>query len=171
MHLYPIHTTILEVDQLIVFVLTVLILLHWGVSDVILIITMYQLRAFSFSFFLRLVRWICCGPCVTGEVSSSAKMRPMVVLPRPILPAFLALTFVAFLAQLSSGATPFPQDLEPISVVGRESKFKICCCHGDPCCRSTCKSRARVTKAYLVTGGYSLVRWMCLRLCLQQANL
>uniref|UniRef100_A0A669C563 Semaphorin 6Cb n=2 Tax=Oreochromis TaxID=8139 RepID=A0A669C563_ORENI len=50
-------------------------------------------------------------------------MRPMVVLPRPILPAFLALTFVAFLAQLSSGATPFPQDLEPISVVGRETSY------------------------------------------------
>ncbi|XP_063341616.1 sema domain, transmembrane domain (TM), and cytoplasmic domain, (semaphorin) 6C isoform X1 [Pelmatolapia mariae] len=50
-------------------------------------------------------------------------MRLMVVLPRPILPAFLALTFVAFLAQLSSGATPFPQDLEPISVVGRETSY------------------------------------------------
>ncbi|KAL3980283.1 transcription factor E2F3 [Sarotherodon galilaeus] len=50
-------------------------------------------------------------------------MRPMVVLPRPILPAFLALTFVAFSAQLSSGATPFPQDLEPISVVGRETSY------------------------------------------------
>uniref|UniRef100_A0A3P8NQ80 Sema domain-containing protein n=1 Tax=Astatotilapia calliptera TaxID=8154 RepID=A0A3P8NQ80_ASTCA len=50
-------------------------------------------------------------------------MRLMVALPRPILPAFLALTFVAFLAQLSSGATPFPQDLEPISVVGRETSY------------------------------------------------
>lgn len=166
MHLYPIRATILEVDHVIVF-------------DCLNFVTLRCLRCNIDNnnaptlclFFYRLVRWICCGPCVTGEVSSSAKMRLMVVLPRPILPAFLALTFVAFLAQLSSGATPFPQDLEPISVVGRESKFKICCCHGDLCCRSTCKSRARVTKAYLVTGGYSLVRWMCLRLCLQQANL
>ncbi|XP_044214129.1 sema domain, transmembrane domain (TM), and cytoplasmic domain, (semaphorin) 6E isoform X4 [Thunnus albacares] len=43
--------------------------------------------------------------------------------PRPVLPAFLALTLTAFLPQLSSGATPFPQDLEPISVVGRESSY------------------------------------------------
>lgn len=47
--------------------------------------------------------------------------------PRPVLPAVLALTLAAFLPQLSSGATPFPQDLEPISIVGRECKFKICC--------------------------------------------
>ncbi|TKS82659.1 hypothetical protein D9C73_016768 [Collichthys lucidus] len=38
----------------------------------------------------------------------------------PVLPAVLALTLAAFLPQLSSGAMPFPQDLEPISVVGRE---------------------------------------------------
>lgn len=48
-------------------------------------------------------------------------------LPRPILPALLALTVVAFLPQLSSGAAPFPQDLEPISIVGRECKCKVCC--------------------------------------------
>lgn len=50
-------------------------------------------------------------------------MRLMPSSPRPILPAFLALTLVAFLPQLSSGATPFPQDLEPISIVGRESSY------------------------------------------------
>uniref|UniRef100_A0A1A8G5E6 Sema domain, transmembrane domain (TM), and cytoplasmic domain, (Semaphorin) 6E n=1 Tax=Nothobranchius korthausae TaxID=1143690 RepID=A0A1A8G5E6_9TELE len=43
--------------------------------------------------------------------------------PPPILPAVLALTFVAFLPQLSSGAAPFPQDLEPISIVGKESSY------------------------------------------------
>ncbi|XP_047453798.1 sema domain, transmembrane domain (TM), and cytoplasmic domain, (semaphorin) 6E isoform X1 [Mugil cephalus] len=43
--------------------------------------------------------------------------------PRPALPAFLALTLVAFLPQLSSGATPFPQDLEPIGIVGRETSY------------------------------------------------
>ncbi|XP_076592676.1 sema domain, transmembrane domain (TM), and cytoplasmic domain, (semaphorin) 6C isoform X1 [Chaetodon auriga] len=41
--------------------------------------------------------------------------------PRPVLPAILAFTLAAFLPQLSSGATPFPQDLEPISIVGSES--------------------------------------------------
>ncbi|XP_032373461.1 sema domain, transmembrane domain (TM), and cytoplasmic domain, (semaphorin) 6C [Etheostoma spectabile] len=43
--------------------------------------------------------------------------------PQPVLPAILALTLAAFLPQLSSGATPFPQDLEPISIVGRESSY------------------------------------------------
>ncbi|XP_034554463.1 sema domain, transmembrane domain (TM), and cytoplasmic domain, (semaphorin) 6E isoform X2 [Notolabrus celidotus] len=43
--------------------------------------------------------------------------------PPPVLPAVLALTLAAFLPQLSSGATPFPQDLEPISIVGRESSY------------------------------------------------
>uniref|UniRef100_A0A3B5L656 Sema domain-containing protein n=1 Tax=Xiphophorus couchianus TaxID=32473 RepID=A0A3B5L656_9TELE len=43
--------------------------------------------------------------------------------PRPILPAFLAFTVAAFLPQLSSGAAPFPQDLEPISIVGRETSY------------------------------------------------
>ncbi|KAM6994362.1 sema domain, transmembrane domain (TM), and cytoplasmic domain, (semaphorin) 6C isoform 1-T1 [Tautogolabrus adspersus] len=43
--------------------------------------------------------------------------------PPPVLPAVLALTIAAFLPQLSSGATPFPQDLEPISIVGRESSY------------------------------------------------
>ncbi|XP_029359390.1 sema domain, transmembrane domain (TM), and cytoplasmic domain, (semaphorin) 6C [Echeneis naucrates] len=43
--------------------------------------------------------------------------------PPPVLPAILALTLAAFLPQLSSGATPFPQDLEPISIVGRESSY------------------------------------------------
>lgn len=43
--------------------------------------------------------------------------------PQPLLPALLALTFTAFLLQLSSGATPFPQDLEPISIVGRDVTY------------------------------------------------
>uniref|UniRef100_A0A7N8WTE8 Semaphorin 6Cb n=1 Tax=Mastacembelus armatus TaxID=205130 RepID=A0A7N8WTE8_9TELE len=50
-------------------------------------------------------------------------MRLMAGSPRPVLPAILALTVAAFLPQLSSGATPFPQDLEPISIVGRESSY------------------------------------------------
>nr|XP_020471142.1 semaphorin-6D-like isoform X1 [Monopterus albus]XP_020471143.1 semaphorin-6D-like isoform X1 [Monopterus albus]XP_020471144.1 semaphorin-6D-like isoform X1 [Monopterus albus]XP_020471145.1 semaphorin-6D-like isoform X1 [Monopterus albus]XP_020471146.1 semaphorin-6D-like isoform X1 [Monopterus albus] len=50
-------------------------------------------------------------------------MRLMLGSPQPVLPAVLALTLAAFLAQLSSGATPFPQDLEPISIVGRESSY------------------------------------------------
>uniref|UniRef100_A0A3B5BIX5 Semaphorin-6D-like n=1 Tax=Stegastes partitus TaxID=144197 RepID=A0A3B5BIX5_9TELE len=50
-------------------------------------------------------------------------MRLMPGSPRPVPPAVLALTLVAFLPQLSSGATPFPQDLEPISIVGRESSY------------------------------------------------
>lgn len=54
-------------------------------------------------------------------------MRLMPGSPRPVLPAILALTLTAFLPQLSSGATPFPQDLEPISTVGRECEFKISC--------------------------------------------
>ncbi|XP_069568044.1 sema domain, transmembrane domain (TM), and cytoplasmic domain, (semaphorin) 6C isoform X2 [Brachyistius frenatus] len=43
--------------------------------------------------------------------------------PPPVLPALLALTLVASLPRLSSAATPFPQDLEPISVVGRDSSY------------------------------------------------
>ncbi|KAM9723479.1 sema domain, transmembrane domain (TM), and cytoplasmic domain, (semaphorin) 6C isoform 2-T4 [Menidia menidia] len=50
-------------------------------------------------------------------------MRPVPGSPPPILPAFLALTLVAFLPQPASGVTPFPQDLEPISVIGRESSY------------------------------------------------
>ncbi|XP_018531618.1 sema domain, transmembrane domain (TM), and cytoplasmic domain, (semaphorin) 6E isoform X1 [Lates calcarifer] len=50
-------------------------------------------------------------------------MRLMPGSPPPVLPAILALTLAAFLPQLSSGATPFPQDLEPISIVGRESSY------------------------------------------------
>ncbi|XP_068179159.1 sema domain, transmembrane domain (TM), and cytoplasmic domain, (semaphorin) 6C isoform X2 [Antennarius striatus] len=50
-------------------------------------------------------------------------MRATPASPRPASPAVLALTFAAFLVQLSSGATPFPQDLEPISVVGRETSY------------------------------------------------
>ncbi|XP_067365450.1 sema domain, transmembrane domain (TM), and cytoplasmic domain, (semaphorin) 6C isoform X1 [Channa argus] len=50
-------------------------------------------------------------------------MRVMPSSPRPVLPAILALTLAAFLPQLSSGATPFPQDLEPIGIVGRESSY------------------------------------------------
>ncbi|KAI9515439.1 Semaphorin-6D [Dissostichus eleginoides] len=38
-------------------------------------------------------------------------------------PLLLALTLASFLPQLSSGGTPFPQDLEPISIVGRECEF------------------------------------------------
>lgn len=52
-------------------------------------------------------------------------MRPTPSSPRTGLPAILALTFAAFLPQLSSGGTPFPQDLEPLSHVGRESKLRI----------------------------------------------
>lgn len=54
-------------------------------------------------------------------------MRPTPSSPRTGLPAILAFTFAAFLPQLSSGGTPFPQDLEPLSHVGRESKFRMCC--------------------------------------------
>ncbi|XP_041844037.1 sema domain, transmembrane domain (TM), and cytoplasmic domain, (semaphorin) 6E isoform X1 [Melanotaenia boesemani] len=50
-------------------------------------------------------------------------MRLMPGSPPPILPAILAFTLVAFLPQLSSGATPFPQDLQPINIVGRESSY------------------------------------------------
>ncbi|XP_045900484.1 sema domain, transmembrane domain (TM), and cytoplasmic domain, (semaphorin) 6E isoform X1 [Micropterus dolomieu] len=50
-------------------------------------------------------------------------MRLMPGSPRPVLPAILAFTLATFLPQLSSGATPFPQDLEPISFVGRESSY------------------------------------------------
>ncbi|XP_044065473.1 sema domain, transmembrane domain (TM), and cytoplasmic domain, (semaphorin) 6E isoform X1 [Siniperca chuatsi] len=50
-------------------------------------------------------------------------MRLMPGSRQPVLPAILALTLAAFLPQLSSGATPFPQDLEPISIVGRESSY------------------------------------------------
>lgn len=52
-------------------------------------------------------------------------MRPTPSSPPTGLPAVLALTFAAFLPQLSSGGTPFPQDLEPLSHVGRESKLRI----------------------------------------------
>lgn len=47
--------------------------------------------------------------------------------PPPVLPAILAIALTAFLPQLSSGGTPFPQDLEPVSVVGREGKWEISC--------------------------------------------
>lgn len=83
-----------------------------------------------FCHFISHFRWVggaYCRPWVSSEVSSSAKMRLTSGSPRPILPAFLAFTVAAFLPQLSSGAAPFPQDLEPISIVGRESKFKIVC--------------------------------------------
>lgn len=95
----------------------------------------YTTLTFTIPYLAAGGRWTCCGPCVSGEVSSSAKMRLTPGSPPPILPAILALTLAAFLPQLSSGATPFPQDLEPISIVGRECKFKKkkkkrC----DPCC-------------------------------------
>uniref|UniRef100_A0AAQ4PJZ6 Semaphorin 6Cb n=1 Tax=Gasterosteus aculeatus aculeatus TaxID=481459 RepID=A0AAQ4PJZ6_GASAC len=50
-------------------------------------------------------------------------MRPTPGSPGPVLPAVLALAVAAFLPRLSSGATPFPQDLEPIGIVGRESSY------------------------------------------------
>ncbi|XP_071380454.1 sema domain, transmembrane domain (TM), and cytoplasmic domain, (semaphorin) 6C isoform X1 [Centroberyx affinis] len=50
-------------------------------------------------------------------------MRLVTGSPRPLLPVVLALTLTAVLPQLSSGATPFPQDLEPISIVGREYSY------------------------------------------------
>ncbi|XP_028984328.1 sema domain, transmembrane domain (TM), and cytoplasmic domain, (semaphorin) 6E isoform X2 [Betta splendens] len=50
-------------------------------------------------------------------------MRPLPGSPPPALPALLALAFAAVLPRLCSGATPFPQDLEPISIVGRESSY------------------------------------------------
>ncbi|KAM4600914.1 sema domain, transmembrane domain (TM), and cytoplasmic domain, (semaphorin) 6C isoform 2-T2 [Polymixia lowei] len=43
--------------------------------------------------------------------------------PGPLLSAVLALALAAILPRLCSGATPFPQDLEPISVVGREYSY------------------------------------------------
>lgn len=114
-------------------------------------------------------RWICCGPCVSSEVSSSAKMRLMPSSPRPVLPALLALTLAAFLPQLSSGATPFPQDLEPISIVGRECKFKICVAMVIPVAGVDVKVES--LRYYFITGDHGLVRRMCLRVCLQQVNL
>ncbi|CAB1451984.1 unnamed protein product [Pleuronectes platessa] len=63
-------------------------------------------------------------PCVSSEVSSSATMRLMPGSPPPVLPLLLALTLAAAsLPPLSSGAAPFPQDLEPISSVGRDSSY------------------------------------------------
>lgn len=112
---------------------------------------------------------MCCGPCVSSEVSSSAKMRLMPGSPRPVLPAILALTLAAFLPQLSSGATPFPQDLEPISVVGRECKFKICVAMVIRV--SGVDVKVESLRYYLITGEHGLERWMCLRACLQQVNL
>lgn len=104
-----------------------------------------------------------------------AKMRPTPGSPRPVLPAVLALTLAAFLPQLSSGATPFPQDLEPISIVGRECKLRkkkknLLCCHGDPCCSGV---HVKVKpKHYISTPGErGLERWMCLRACSQRADL
>lgn len=47
--------------------------------------------------------------------------------PPPVLPAILAVALTAFLPRPSSGGTPFPQDLEPVSVVGREGKCEISC--------------------------------------------
>ncbi|XP_067093693.1 sema domain, transmembrane domain (TM), and cytoplasmic domain, (semaphorin) 6C isoform X1 [Osmerus mordax] len=50
-------------------------------------------------------------------------MRLVTGSPRPLLVALLALSLTAVLPQLSWGATPFPQDLEPISIVGREYSY------------------------------------------------
>lgn len=104
-----------------------------------------------------------------------AKMRPTPGSPRPVLPAVLALTLAAFLPQLSSGATPFPQDLEPISIVGRECKLRkkkknLLCCHGDPCCSGV---HVKVKPRHYIStpGERGLERWMCLRACSQRADL
>lgn len=84
-------------------------------------------------------------------------------------PALLALTLAAFLPQLSSGATPFPQDLEPISIVGRECKFAVCVAMAIAVAGAHVRAEPR--RYYLITGDRGLVRWMCLRACLQQVNL
>ena len=61
-----------------------------------------------------------------------AIMRQQRAAPPSLLTAALALTFaLAVSPRLTCGATPFPQDLEPISIVGRESKSLTLCCHGD----------------------------------------
>lgn len=78
----------------------------------------------------RWVGWVRCGPCFSGEVESSAKMRQKPGSPPIILPAFVALALVTVLPQLSSGVMPFPQDLEPISTVGREGKHTTSCVAG-----------------------------------------
>ena len=52
-----------------------------------------------------------------------AVMRQLRAAPPSLLAAALALAFaLAVSPRHTCGATPFPQDLEPISVVGRESK-------------------------------------------------
>lgn len=53
-------------------------------------------------------------------------MRPSPTSPRTGLPAVLAFTLAALFPPLTSGAAPFPQDLEPLSHVGRESKLRGC---------------------------------------------
>lgn len=53
-------------------------------------------------------------------------MRPTPSALRTALPAVLAITLAALLPRPSAGGTPFPQDLEPLSRVGRESKLGIC---------------------------------------------
>lgn len=53
-------------------------------------------------------------------------MRPTPSSPRTGLPAVLALALAAVLPLLSSGGAPFPQDLEALSHVGRESKWRSC---------------------------------------------
>lgn len=81
--------------------------------------------------------------------------------PRPVLPAILALTIAACLPRLSSGATPFPQDLEPISIVGRECKFKICVAMVISVTGIDVKVES--LGYYLITGEHGLLRWICLR--------
>lgn len=85
--------------------------------------------------------WICPLRCFSSRVLSPAKMRLMPCSPPPVLPAIVALTLaVAALPLLSSGATPFPQDLEPVSIVGRECKFRLTfCCYSNPDWRNTCE--------------------------------
>ena len=60
-------------------------------------------------------------------LGTPANMRLVTGSPRPLLVALLALSLAAVLPQLSWGATPFPQDLEPISIVGRECKRQMYC--------------------------------------------
>ncbi|XP_056141704.1 sema domain, transmembrane domain (TM), and cytoplasmic domain, (semaphorin) 6E isoform X2 [Lampris incognitus] len=62
-------------------------------------------------------------PCVSSEDQLSAKMRLVPTSPRPPLLVVLTLALAAIFFQPSSGAMPFPQDLEPISVVGREHSY------------------------------------------------
>ncbi|KAK6326323.1 hypothetical protein J4Q44_G00019680 [Coregonus suidteri] len=54
--------------------------------------------------------------------------------PLPLLAVGLALALTALLPHLAMGATPFPQDLEPISIVGREHSYLY------PASRASCQT-------------------------------